>query len=95
MLCRLGGAELARLRESVDDMASRGMRVLGVARARHDGATFPDSPAAFLFEFLGLLGFSDPLRANVPSAIAECRSANIRVIMITGDTGSLVNRASG
>jgi Ca2+-transporting ATPase len=36
-------------------------------------------------EFLGLVAFEDPLRANVPAAVAECRTAGIRVVMITGD----------
>ena len=39
----------------------------------------------FAFEFLGLVGFADPLRANVPEAVRECRAAGIRVVMITGD----------
>jgi Ca2+-transporting ATPase len=96
-LCRLGEAEFAWLRGAVDDMAGRGARVLGVARARHDGP-FPESPASFAFEFVGLIGFSDPLRANVPAAIAECRSANVRVIMITGDypaTARAIARQAG
>jgi len=45
-------------------------------------------PAAqhdFNFEFIGLIGLSDPIRENVPAAIAECYKAGIRVIMITGD----------
>ncbi|MGD9880007.1 MAG: cation-translocating P-type ATPase [Reyranella sp.] len=84
-LCRLGEDDLAWLRRSVDEMARRGVRVLGVAAASHGEVALPDSPTGFTFEFLGLVGFSDPLRANVPAAIAECRSANVRVIMITGD----------
>lgn len=84
-LCRLGADDLAWLRRSVDEMARRGVRVLGVAAASHGEGALPDSPTGFAFEFLGLVGFSDPLRANVPAAIAECRSAHVRVIMITGD----------
>ena len=34
---------------------------------------------------MGLVGLADPLRPTVPAAVKECRSAGIRVIMITGD----------
>ncbi|HZX82881.1 MAG TPA: cation-translocating P-type ATPase, partial [Reyranella sp.] len=84
-LCRLGDDDLAWLRRTTEEMASRGTRVLGVARASHGETAFPESPTSYAFEFVGLIGFSDPLRANVPDAIAECRSANVRVVMITGD----------
>jgi P-type Ca2+ transporter type 2C len=84
-LCRLGDDDLAWLRRSVDGMAHEGIRVLGVAEAGHSRDGLPDSQAGFAFRFLGLVGFSDPLRANVPEAIRECRSASVRVVMITGD----------
>jgi P-type Ca2+ transporter type 2C len=84
-LSGLGPAEIAGLRRTIDDMASRGLRVLGVARARYDGATWPDTPHGFAFQFLGLVGLSDPLRPGVTEAVAECRSAGIGVVMITGD----------
>ena len=48
-------------------------------------ATLPDSPRDIVFEYIGLIGFADPLRPNVPAAVEECRSAGIRVLMITGD----------
>jgi Ca2+-transporting ATPase len=47
---------------------------------------------------LGLIGFADPLRASVPAAVAECRSAGIRVLMITGDypaTASAIGSQAG
>ncbi len=37
------------------------------------------------FRYVGLIGFADPLRANVPAAVGECQTAGIRVVMITGD----------
>jgi Ca2+-transporting ATPase len=83
-LCRLDAAELAWLRRAVDEMAQEGIRVLGVARASHTGA-LPESQSSFSFRFVGLIGFADPLRSNVPDAIAECDSAGVRVVMITGD----------
>lgn len=84
MLCRLEAAELAWLRRAVDEMAREGIRVLGVARSSHAGA-LPESQSSFAFRFLGLIGFADPLRANVPDAVGECDSAGVRVVMITGD----------
>ena len=83
-LCRLDATELAWLRRAVDEMAREGIRVLGVARASHAGA-LPESQSSFAFRFLGLIGFADPLRSNVPDAIDECDSAGVRVVMITGD----------
>ncbi|MFM9844621.1 MAG: cation-translocating P-type ATPase [Dongiaceae bacterium] len=84
-LCRLGQTELDAVRQSLDDMAAEGLRVLGVAKATHEGASWPDSQRDFSFVFLGLVGLADPLRPNVPAAVRECRSAGIRVVMITGD----------
>lgn len=66
-------------------MAAQGLRVLGLARAVHVGGQCPESQRDFRFEFLGLAGLADPLRSSVPNAVAECRSAGIRVVMITGD----------
>jgi Ca2+-transporting ATPase len=84
-LCRLSPAEEQRLGRVVDGMAARGLRILGVASARHPGGGLPDTPHGFQFELLGLVGLADPLRASVREAVAECRSAGIRVVMITGD----------
>lgn len=83
-LCRSDDATLAVLTAQVDQMARSGLRVLGVASATHQG-TLPDDHRDFHFRFLGLVGLADPLRASVPDAVAQCRSAGIRVIMITGD----------
>lgn len=84
-LCGLAAAEVAGLRAQVDEMAAAGLRVLGVAKAAAGGAPLPDSQRDFSFFFLGLVGLADPLRAGVTAAVRECRSAGIRVVMITGD----------
>ncbi|MBI5505297.1 MAG: cation-translocating P-type ATPase [Deltaproteobacteria bacterium] len=84
-LCRLGDAASARVGKAVEEMAAEGMRVLGVARGVFLGTALPESQRDFDFEFLGLVGFADPLRAHVADAVRECRSAGVRVVMITGD----------
>ena len=84
-LCRLDPAGQAWLHRAVEEMAGEGMRVLGVARGRLADGSLPDEQTGLDLEFLGLLGFADPLRENVPAAIDECHSAGIRVVMITGD----------
>jgi Ca2+-transporting ATPase len=84
-LCHLSKSEGAKLQASVDAMAAQGMRVLAVAQGAHEGPDLPNAPTGFTFELLGLVGFADPLRSSVPTAVAQCRSAGIRVVMITGD----------
>ena len=84
-LCHLDAGARAALSQAVDTMAGKGLRVLGVARATHVGANWPASQHDFAFELLGLAGLADPLRASVPAAVADCHSAGIKVVMITGD----------
>jgi len=84
-LCRLDSAALADIRRALDDMAARGMRILGVARTSFNGAALPATQSEFDFRFLGLIGLADPLRPTVQAAVKECRSAGIRVAMVTGD----------
>jgi P-type Ca2+ transporter type 2C len=84
-LCRIPAGELNAITAMVDSMSAQGLRVLGVARASFDGEVLPEDPGSFVFSFLGLVGLADPLRESVPAAVAECGSAGIRVVMITGD----------
>ena len=88
-LCQLSADRLGKIREQLDRLAGDGIRVLGVARATGidvlQEQNLPESPRGLNFDYVGLIGFADPLRANVPGAIAECRAAGVRVIMITGD----------
>jgi len=97
-LCHLNAPDVAALTRSMDAMAAEGLRVLGVARASFAGQTWPDSQHNFSFKFLGLIGLADPLRPSVPDAVSECRSAGIKVIMITGDyptTARAIARQAG
>jgi len=97
-LCRLDAVQRAALHAGTAEMAEQGMRVLGIARAAWYGDALPDSPSGFEFRFLGLAGLADPLRPEVPEAVRQCRSAGVRVIMITGDhpaTARAIARQAG
>ncbi len=93
--CRLSATQRADLKSSVETMAEQGLRVLGVARATFAGSQWPESPRDFGFEFLGLVGLADPLRASVPAAVKDCRAAGIRVMMITGDYPATAKAIAG
>jgi len=84
-LCHLPAARKAKLLEKIEEMASSGYRVLGVAKALSIDRELPADQKAFKFEFLGLLGFADPVRPLVSHSLLEAYQAGIRTIMITGD----------
>ena len=97
-LCHLDATRRRDVEAAADAMASRGLRVLGVARARHAGPPWPAGEHDFDFEFIGLLGLADPLREEIPQAVRECHEAGLRVVMITGDypvTARAIARQAG
>ena len=83
-LCRLSVSERGAMDIAARAMADRGMRVLAVAEAQVEGE-LGVRQQDHVFRLHGLIGLSDPLRADIPEAIAQCRAAGIRVMMITGD----------
>lgn len=96
------GSDDARraLHEAADRMASRALRVLAFAvvdRAEIDGRAgfnaFRDR-----VDLLGLVGQIDPPRTEVKDAVARCREAGIKPVMVTGDhkaTGQAIARELG
>jgi P-type Ca2+ transporter type 2C len=84
-LCHFNKEKLQELSKNVQAMATKGLRVLGVAKASFKRGELPREQHDFAFNFIGLVGFSDPVRPNVAAAVKECYTAGIRVVMITGD----------
>lgn len=84
-LCRLPEPERAWISDRTRELASRGLRVLGLAQGSIEARDLPQDQRSLSMEFAGLVAFQDPVRDNVPAAIAECHGAGIRVVMITGD----------
>ena len=68
-----------------DQLASEGYRVLGLAHRSLE--SIPSDPKTCMeeLEFIGMVGIIDPLRPEVIAAVAQCRRAQIKVAMITGD----------
>jgi len=97
-LCHLGPEERAAFVAQTSELASQGLRVLGVARGVVRLQQLPEEHHDLALELVGLLGFEDPLRPTVAAAVAECRTAGIRVVMITGDypaTAQSIARQAG
>lgn len=86
-LCDPASVHTEDLMEVASRWSKRGLRVLAVARGIAEVPTHDAGwPAGAQLAAVGLVGFTDPLRDEVPAAIAECRLAGVRVVMITGDS---------
>lgn len=82
---------------SLESLAAKGLRVLALAAAEHKGA-LPERTEDLTLEYQGLAGLVDPLRAGVTKSVADCKTAGIRLIMITGDypvTAKAIAEAAG
>jgi len=94
-LCRLSGTAIADVASEAQSMAARGLRVLGVAGVQIPPQDLPESQGDFKFEYLGLVGLQDPVRPSAKPAVAECITAGIRVVMITGDYPATAQSIAG
>lgn len=100
MLCRDGtdAPALAAALQAAAELARAGLRVLAVAESEPLSPPWPDDPATLRYLLMGLVALADPLRADIPGAVAQCREAGVRILMITGDhpeTAQAVARQAG
>ena len=84
-LCVLDAAARASAHAQMAGAAGRGLRLLAVAEAQWAEPEWAADPRRYAFRWLGFVALADPLRAGVPAAVALCRRAGIRIVMITGD----------
>lgn len=85
-LCDVSAVQRQAIMSEVEAAASKGQRILGVAKTQQDsGKNLPADVSQLKFEFVGLAFLNDPVRPGVPDAIKQMHSAGIRVVMITGD----------
>jgi Ca2+-transporting ATPase len=83
--CRVTPEERQRAEAENERLAGAGMRVLAVAVKELPSLALARERDEAGLRLVGLLGYRDPLRPEVKAAVAECRAAGIRVVMITGD----------
>ena len=99
-LCRVDGGQRREFLAIAQRWAGAGQRVLGVASSA-GSPSHAELPAGLVgagLDFRGLIAFADPLREEVPQAVAECRRAGVRILMITGDypqTAAAIARQAG
>ena len=83
-LCRLDQDMTVKAQQSVDDLAGKGYRTLGVARSENDSA----------WEFLGILPLFDPPREDSAATIKDARQHGIQIKMVTGDNVAIARETS-
>ncbi len=89
--CSIDQQEKIEIQNKVKALASKGYRVLGVAKANISLEELPKSQQEIKFEFLGLVAFSDPPKKNMASIFQTFYDASIQVKMITGDFAETAN----
>jgi sodium/potassium-transporting ATPase subunit alpha len=82
----LRDGERERLEGQAEAYAAQGLRVLTLA---YRVAETPEDEAEDLV-YVGLVALVDPPRPEVPAAVAACRSAGIRIVVMSGDKGETV-----
>ena len=84
-LCRMDPEMTAKAQQSVDVLANKGYRTLGVARSNDGGS----------WEFLGILPLFDPPREDAATTIADARTHGVEIKMVTGDDVAIGREIAG
>lgn len=84
-ICKLPEEKAMAIAQQAQVFAQEGLRVLGVAKGFWHDTEWPEDQDDFNWQFLGLIAFQDPPKANSKETISQFISAGIQVKMITGD----------
>jgi P-type Ca2+ transporter type 2C len=87
-ICALDELDRHQINDEIKVMQKRGLRVIAIATNTYKKANaLKNKLADNKLNFVGIVGLIDPPRDNITSAIATCKRAGIKVVMITGDNG--------
>jgi Ca2+-transporting ATPase len=81
----LNTEEKTRVHKAIDTLASKGYRILGVCYSEYKGNEYPKNQQELPFDFVGLVVFYDPPKANIQHVFQQFYDAGIQVKVITGD----------
>lgn len=84
-LCHLDVEYRRQIQAEVHRLSGQGLRILGIAKGHGGQKVLPAQLHDLVFDFMGLIAFSDPVRRGVKEAVQACHSAGINIKMITGD----------
>lgn len=86
VLCFCKKIDKEKIEKQNEELAKQGYRVIALAYKKINKIKNKDTEKIINnLEFVGLVGFIDPVRDDVKKAICECKDAGISTIMITGD----------
>jgi P-type Ca2+ transporter type 2C len=89
--CQASFDTKARIQKEVEELSSKGLRILGVASSQYSNQPFPDNQKNFDWKFEGLIALQDPPKKNIREVLAKFYSAGIDVKIISGDYPKTVN----
>ncbi len=90
--CALNSAEKKTILAKIDQFASEGLRLLGVAFK--EGDSLEKLKIKKDFKWLGLVAVKDPLRTEVPEAVKKAQEAGIKIKIVTGDYRKTAEKAA-
>jgi Ca2+-transporting ATPase len=85
---KLNSDEKKTIYKKIEDLASKGYRILGVAYSDYSEKKFPLNQQELPFHFVGLVVFHDPPKGNIQHVIKQFYEAGIQVKVVTGDNST-------